>query len=163
MLPAAESYDALCAKFRWRIPARYNIGVDVCDKWAGEPDRLALIYKSGTEVRRYSFLDLKRLSNRLANALAAHGLGRGDRLGILLPQAPETALAHIAAYKLGAIAVPLFTLFGPEALAFRLSDSGANALVTNSEGLAKIAEIRDRLPALEFVFCIDGAPIRHLR
>jgi acetyl-CoA synthetase len=156
MLPAAESYEALCAKFRWRIPARYNIGVDVCDKWAREPDRLALIYKSGTEVLRYSFRDLKRLSNRLANALTAHGLTRGDRLGILLPQAPETALAHIAAYKLGAIAVPLFTLFGPEALAFRLSDSGAKALVTNSEGLVKVAEIRDRLPALKFVFCIDG-------
>ncbi len=156
MLPAAESYEELCAKFRWRIPARYNIGVDVCDKWARGPDRLALIYKSGTEVERYSFRDLKRLSNRLANALAGHGLGRGDRLGILLPQAPETALAHIAAYKLGAIAVPLFTLFGAEALAFRLSDSGAKALVTNSEGLAKISEIRDRLPALAFVFCIDG-------
>ena len=116
MLPPAESYQELRARFRWAVPARYNIGVDTCDKWAGEPDRLALIYKSGPEVRRYSFLDLKRRSNRLANALAGHGLGRGERLGILLPQAPETALAHIAAYKLGAIAVPLFTLFGAEAL-----------------------------------------------
>jgi acetyl-CoA synthetase len=161
MLPPAESYQELCAKFRWRVPARYNIGVDVCDKWAGEPNRLALIHKRGPgepgpAVVRYSFRDLKRLSNRLANALRSHGLARGARLGILLPQAPETALAHIAAYKLGAVAVPLFTLFGAEALAYRLSDSGATALVTNTEGLAKIAEIRDRLPALEFVLCVDG-------
>ena len=161
MLTPAESYEELRARFRWAVPARYNIGVDVCDKWAGEPDRLALVYKRGPgepgpEVRRYSFRDLKRLSNKLANALQAHGLARGARLGILLPQAPETALAHIAAYKLGAIAVPLFTLFGAEALEYRLADSGATALVTNAEGLAKIAEIRERLPALEFVLCIDG-------
>ena len=161
MLPSAESYEELCAKFRWRVPVRYNIGVDVCDKWAGEPNRLALIHKRGPgepgpAVVRYTFRDLKRLSNRLANALRAHGLARGARLGILLPQAPETALAHIAAYKLGAVAVPLFTLFGAEALAYRLSDSGAAALVTNAEGLAKIAEIRDRLPALELVLCVDG-------
>ena len=161
MLTPAESYEELRARFRWAVPARYNIGVDVCDKWAGEPDRLALVYKRGPgepgpEVRRYSFRDLKRLSNKLANALQAHGLARGARLGILLPQAPETALAHIAAYKLGAIAVPLFTLFGAEALEYRLADSGATALVTNAEGLAKIAEIRERLPALEFVPCIDG-------
>jgi acetyl-CoA synthetase len=156
MLPSAESYDELRARFRWAVPAHYNIGVDVCDRWAGEPDRLALLYKRGPgepgpEVARYTFRDLQRLSNRLANALAGLGLGRGARLGILLPQAPETALAHIAAYKLGAIAVPLFTLFGAEALEFRLSDSGATALITNTEGLAKIAEIRDRLPALELV------------
>ncbi len=125
MLPSADSYEELRDRFRWRVPARYNIGVDVCDKWAGDPDRLALIYKSGPEVLRYTFRDLQRLSNRLANALAAHGLARGARLGILLPQAPETALAHIAAYKLGAVAVPLFTLFGAEALEYRVADSGA--------------------------------------
>jgi len=156
MLPAAESYEELRARFRWAVPARYNIGVDVCDKWAEEPDRLALIYKSGPAVLRFTFRDLKRLSNKLANALAGHGLARGARLGILLPQAPETALAHIAAYKLGAVAVPLFTLFGAEALEYRLSNSGAQAVITNTEGLAKIAEVRDRLPALELVLSVDG-------
>jgi acetyl-CoA synthetase len=161
MLPSAESYEELRARFRWAVPARYNIGVDVCDKWASEPDRLALVYKKspgapGPEVVRYSFRDLKRLSNKLANALAALGLARGARLAVLLPQAPETALAHIAAYKLGAIAVPLFTLFGAEALEYRLSDSGATALVTDTGGLAKIAAIRDRLPALQIVLCVDG-------
>ena len=161
MLPAAKSYQELCARFRWNVPARYNIGVDVCDKWAGGAERLALIYKRrpgepGPEVARYSFRDLKRLSNRLANALAGHGVVRGARVGILLPQAPETALAHIATYKLGAVAVPLFTLFGADALEFRLSDSGAKALITNAEGLAKIAGIRERLPALEIVLSVDG-------
>jgi acetyl-CoA synthetase len=157
MLEKAESYEALAGDFRWRVPERYNMGVDVCDKWAGQRDRLALIHKRADgRVERFTFLQLMRLSNRLANALAAHGLARGERIGILLPQAPETALAHIAAYKLGCIAVPLFTLFGPEALAYRLKDSGAKALVTDAEGLVKVAEIRDGLPALSLLLSIDG-------
>ena len=161
MLERGETYEDTRARFRWRVPRRYNIGVDICDKWAGEADRLALIYKRrpdepGPEVERYTFRDLQRLSNRLANVLAGHGIARGDRIGILLPQAPETAVAHIAAYKLGAIAVPLFTLFGTEALEYRLSDSGAAALVTDRAGLAKIAEIRAGLPALKLVLCIEG-------
>jgi acetyl-CoA synthetase len=161
MLPAAKSYEELRAKFRWAVPARYNIGVDICDKWAGDEDRLALITKCrpgepGPEVERYTFQDLKRLSNKLANALVARGVARGDRIGILLPQAPETALAHIATYKLGAIAVPLFTLFGTDALEFRLSDSGAKALITNGDGLEKLAGIRSRLPELELVLSIEG-------
>lgn len=161
MLPPGKTYDEIRAAFRWQVPARYNIGVDICDKWAGEPDRLALIYKrqpgeTGAEVEHYTFRDLKRLSNKLANVLTAHGIARGDRIGILLPQAPETAMTHIATYKLGAIAVPLFTLFGAEALEFRLADSGAKALITDAAGLAKIAELRGKLPALEIVLCIDG-------
>ncbi|MDH3473009.1 MAG: acyl-CoA synthetase [Rhodospirillales bacterium] len=158
MLTKAESYEALVRGFRWRVPARYNIGLDACDKWAGEGGRLALIHKRADgRVERFTFAQLKRLSDKLANALAARGLARGERLGILLPQAPETALAHLAAYKLGAVAVPLFTLFGPEALEYRLADSGAKALVTDAEGLAKLAGIRERLPELTLVLSIDGA------
>ncbi len=159
MLPSADSYEDLRARFRWQVPARYNIGVDVCDKWAVEPDRTALIHKqTDGAVRRYGFIELKRLSNRLANALADQGIGRGDRVGILLPQAPETAIAHIATYKLGAIAVPLFTLFGPEALEYRLGDSTAKALITDQNGLEKVVPLRDRLPGLETLMSIDGGP-----
>jgi acetyl-CoA synthetase len=163
VLPEAKTYDQLRARFSWRVPARYNIAVDVCDRWARDPDRLALIHKQADgSLARYSFLDLQRGSNRLANLLAARGIGRGERVGILLPQAPETALAHLATYKLGAIAVPLFTLFGPEALEFRLRDSSARALVTDGGGLAKLAEIEDRLPELAVVLSVDGATERAL-
>jgi acetyl-CoA synthetase len=157
MLKRAESYDALYREFRWQIPARYNIGVDVCDKWAAGPERLALFHlRADGQVESFSFQALRRQSNRLANLLAAKEIARGDRVGILLPQAPETAIAHIAAYKLGAIAVPLFTLFGPEALEYRLADSGAKALITNAGGLAKLSEIREHLPDLKLVLSIDG-------
>ncbi len=156
MLPRGSTYQELRDRFAWRIPERYNIGVDICDKWA-ESDRLALIHKRPDgRVERFGFRALQRDSNRLANLLAARGLGRGDRIGVLLPQAPETALAHIAVYKLGAIAVPLFTLFGPEALAFRLADSGAKALITDRAGIEKVAGIRDALPALTILLSIDG-------
>jgi acetyl-CoA synthetase len=155
MLQKAPSYQALLHQFRWQVPARYNIGVDVCDRQ--DPDALALVYldESGG-ARRFSFGEIRALSNRFANALAAAGLGRGDRIGILLPQAVETAVAHVAAWKAGLISVPLFTLFGEDALEFRLANSGARALVTDGAGLAKIAAIRDRLPELEQVYTIDG-------
>jgi acetyl-CoA synthetase len=159
MLTPSESYEALVEDFAWNIPERYNIGVDVCDKWADGSARLALVYeKRDGAVDRYSFDDLKTLSNQLANSFAQQGVARGERVGIFLPQAPETAIAHLAAYKLGAIAVPLFALFGVEALQYRLANSGARALVTDSAGLEKIAALRGTLPDLQTVYCIDGEP-----
>ena len=92
---------------------------------------------------------LRETSNRLANVLRAHGIARGDRVAILLPQSPEVAAAHIAIYKLGAVALPLAVLFGPDALAYRLQNSGAKALITNAQGLAKLDEIRDDVPDLK--------------
>jgi acetyl-CoA synthetase len=108
-------------------------------------------------VETITFDALRAATNRLANALVAHGIAPGDRIGVLLPQVPEAAVAHLAAYKLGAIAVPLFQLFQEEALEFRLRDCGAAALVTDTVGLAKLAGIRARLPALRLVLSADGA------
>src|ERR1700676_3379249 len=117
MLHKAASYEALRAGFRWQVPEHYNIGVDVCDRHATGAGRPALIFQDETgAIRRFTFDEIKAQSNRFANVLAAHGLIRGDRLAILLPQAPETAIAHVAAYKAGLVAVPLFTLFGEDAL-----------------------------------------------
>jgi len=150
MLPHADTYDELCRRFRWGIPARFNIGVACCDVWAArEGGRTALIQRHDDgSVTTLSFDALRRRSNRLANALRGLGVARGDRVGILLPQIPETAIAHLAVYKLGGVAVPLFTLFGPDALHFRLHDSGATALIGTPDGLAKIDEHLDDLPAL---------------
>ena len=157
MLTRTTSYETLRAGFEWRIPQRYNIGVDACDKWADGTNRLALVYeRRDGSVVHYGFDELKDLSNQLAHSFARHGVVRGERVGIFLPQAPETALAHLAAYKLGAIAVPLFALFGVEALQYRLSNSGAVALVTDTAGLHKIEQIRDSLPELKTIYCIDG-------
>ncbi len=158
-LPDARSYDALYAGFRWRIPAHYNIGVDVCDRWAqADPARVAILHvqpDGATDAVTYGAL--RDESNRLANVLRAHGVTRGDRVAILLPQTPEVAAAHIAIYKLGAIALPLAILFGVDALSYRLQNSGAKALITNAQGLEKLSQARDAAPKLSLVLSLDGA------
>jgi acetyl-CoA synthetase len=159
MLAPAQSYEELRARFRWDVPPFYNIAADICDRWADGSGRLALVHeKRDGRIDRYSFDDLQRLSHRAANLFAARGVGAGDRIGILLGQDPQTPIAHLAAYKLGAIAVPLFALFGPDALHYRLSDAGVKLLVTDAEGAAKVQRLRDTLPDLQHVFCIDAAP-----
>lgn len=153
MLLPTTTYEAVIKGFHWDVPERYNIGVDVSDKWAlADPSRLALIHElRDGSVERYTFADLRTLSNKAAICLRERGVDVGDRVAILLAQSPQTAICHIATYKLGGIAVPLFNLFGEEALEFRLRDSGAVALVTDAEGAAKIAPIRERLPDLRHV------------
>ncbi len=158
MLQPTGNYDALRETFRWPRPATYNRAAAVSDEWAArDPERLAIrqVLENGS-CRDWSHLALNRAANRLANALEGLGLNRGDRVALLLPQIPQTAIAHLAAYKTGAIAVPLAALFGLEALRYRLSDSGARVLVTDTAGLAKLAEIRADLPGLDLVISVDG-------
>ena len=159
MLKHGKTYDEVYNSFRWKVPKYFNIGVDICDKWADERYRLALIYEDEEgKVEKYTFWDLQRLSNRLANALKAHGIEPGDRVGILLPQCPEAALSHIAVYKIGAIAIPLFTLFGPDALEYRLGNSEAKAIITDGANIEKVLEIREKLPQLKSVIVTKGKP-----
>src|SRR5258708_8348208 len=80
---------------------------------------------------------------------------RGDRVAILLPQGPDVAVSHIAIYKLAAIALPLAMLFGVDAISYRLRNSGAKALITNAQGLAKLADSPDAPP--DPVLSVDGA------
>ncbi len=159
MLPTGTTYEQVRDRFVWQIPEFYNIGVDVCDKWADrDPGRDALLSVSEDgSVEAISYQSLRARSNATANMLETFGVTEGDRVGILLPQTPETAYAHIAAFKMGAISIPLFTLFGAEALEHRLRDSGAKAVITNREGAEKLAPIRDRLPGLRHIFSIDGS------
>lgn len=156
MLTPAKSYLDAYRSFRWKVPRIYNIGTDVADKHPAERVAMLALGADGA-AEEITFGRLTRQSNKLANALLAKGLRRGDRIGILLPQCPETAVAHIAAYKAALIAVPLFTLFGQDALEYRLRAAGVRALVTDAASLAKVAAIRARLPDLELVLCVDGA------
>jgi acetyl-CoA synthetase len=152
-----RTYEEVYKNFTWEIPEYYNIGVDVCDKWANEKYRLALIYidKDGKD-HKYTFWELKNLSNQLANTLRAKGVEKLERVGILLPPCPETLLAHIAIYKLGAIAVPLLPLFGPEAIEYRLENSQSKVVITDNENLTKVLNIRDRLPNLQMIMVVNS-------
>jgi len=155
--PNYKDYDSLYREFRWAIPARYNIGVDICDRWASrEPGRLAMLYvRADGRSEEITFGQLRETSNRLANVLRAKGVKRGDRVAIFMPQAPEVAVAHIAIYKLGAVALPVAILFGPDALAYRLQNSGARALLTNAQGFGKYEEIRAQVPDVACVISVD--------
>jgi len=145
----------LRAGFSWRIPEYYNIADDICDRHAAYSGSPALIVvERGGQVAVHTFDDVRRQSNRLANVLLAHGARRTDRLAILLPQAPETLFAHVAAFKAGLVSVPLFSLFGADALEYRLANSGARFLVTDEAGLLKIEPLRGRLPELRLVLVI---------
>ena len=156
MLQKENSYAEQQATFSWPIPEYFNIGVASCDRWADGSGRRAIISEDRNGVvTTYTFDQLKALSNQVAHLWLASGIRRGDRLGIFLPQCVETVIAHLAAYKIGAITIPLFSLFGPDALQFRLSDSGARLLITDSEGEQKIRGIRNALPELQAVFCIE--------
>jgi acetyl-CoA synthetase len=156
---AGETYEDVYHRFQWRLPKTYNIGVDVCDKWANDPGRVALIHVGENDVERIvTFHELKQQSNRLANTLKANGISRGDRIGILLPQCPETLIAHIAAYKLGAIALPLLTLFRSLALAYRLTDSGATCVITDADNLPNLLELKDCLPQVKLILAVGASP-----
>jgi acetyl-CoA synthetase len=158
MLTIADTYDDVYRLMQWRVPEFYNMGVDVCDKHAeAKPDAVGLIAEDEDgAVTRYSFADLKRLSNRLANVLGGSGVEPGERVGILLSQSVEAGVAHIAAWKAGCISIPLFTLFGEDALEFRLADSQARAVVTDTVNLPKLEAIRDRLPNLKLLLVVDA-------
>lgn len=159
LLSTAKNWEALCAGFSWPQPEHYNIAHEVCDRWAEwAPDRPAIIHPQlAGEPRIYTFGELRRMSNKLANVLAADGVVAGDRVSVLLPQVPETVLTHLAAYKLGAIMVPLFTLFGEDGLRYRLANSGAKVVVTDAANLGKIMAIAGDLPELQQIYCIEGS------
>jgi acetyl-CoA synthetase len=164
MLQPGKTYDEVYGNFSWKIPEYYNIGVDICDKWAHQRYRLALIYEDENgRVEKYTFWDLKNLSNQFANGLSAFGIRAGDRIGILLPQCPETAISHISAYKVGAIAIPLFTLFGTDALEYRLTHSGAKVVVTDNTNLSKILEIWENLPDLKVVIAVKSEKVQNVQ
>ncbi|MFZ9501751.1 MAG: AMP-binding protein [Beijerinckiaceae bacterium] len=158
MLPDLRDFDALASAFRWEVPEGFNIADMCCERWAARaPDRPAILDASGGGLVTTTYGALKARSDALAAALAARGLRRGDRVAILLPQCEQTVSAHLAAYKLGCVALPLAALFGVDALEHRLRDAGARALVTDAAGLAKARALRAGLPELELLVSVDGA------
>ncbi len=160
MLTEASDYETLYQNFRWDIPARLNLATVCCDRHADGSGRLALIYvdEDGAATRT-SFDEVSEFSRRFANVLKADGLVRGDRVAVFLSQSLELPIAHLAAFRAGLVSIPLFALFGEDALEFRLSNSGAKAIVTDAAGYEKLAKIRDRLPDLNSIYVIaDHAP-----
>ncbi|MBC8442421.1 MAG: AMP-binding protein [Deltaproteobacteria bacterium] len=150
-----ETYEEVYNNFCWDIPKEYNIGVDICDKWAGDKFRLALIYiDENQREHKYTYWELMIQSNRLANGLKSINLQKGDRVAVLLPSCPETLFTHLAVYKSGAILLPLLELFGSLAVKYRLQSSGAKIIVTDQDNLHKVLEVKSELPDLEKIIVV---------
>ena len=155
--PETGDFDAQCRAFRWRVPAHYNIAEQVCCRHREHGhDRPALFYENESGAcSRFTFGQLHALSNGLANALAALGISAGDRVAIILPQRPEAALAHLALYKLHAVALPLSVLFGEDAVRYRLADSGARLVITDAAHVEMVHALQAELPHLERIIDCD--------
>ncbi|MBK8523769.1 MAG: AMP-binding protein [Betaproteobacteria bacterium] len=157
--PAAAGYAAIREGFRWDVPERYNIGVDICGRWASDRSRFALYYEDEAgNTSAWTFWDIQQAANRLSNVLAALSTLRGDRVAIMMPQRPHTGIAHVAIYQMGAVAVPLSHLFGSDALEYRLQDAGVHLAIVDDSTLPKLLEIRDRLPNLRHIIGVDISP-----
>jgi acetyl-CoA synthetase len=153
-----DRYRELYASFRWHVPAEFNIA-EVCGRrWAAESSRIALFTEDEAGKRSsFTYAALMRDANRLSNVLAAIGVARGDRVAIVLPQRAETAIAHLAIYQIGAVAMPLSTLFGADALGFRLNDSAAKVAICDAATAATVGALRGSCPNLAHVIAVDGA------
>lgn len=148
--PAFDDYDALYRGFHWHVPPDFNIARLCCIRWAADPQRIAIHYEDEAgDAGTLTYADLRRDATRLAQAMQRHGVGRGDRVAIVLPQRPETAVAHIACHLIGAVAMPLSILFGPEALAYRLQDSAAVMAIVDQAAIGALNEVRGDCPALK--------------
>jgi acetyl-CoA synthetase len=155
----ADRYDAIYEGFRWHVPERFNLAEACCARWARDrPDAVAIRCEQENGARlRVSYGQLHRQASRAANLLHALGVQRGDRVAIVLPQRIDTAVAHMAVYMIGAVAMPLSMLFGVDALQYRLRDSGAICAIVDASALANVLAARADCPALAHVITVGGA------
>ena len=154
-----DDWATLHGGFRWHVPAEFNLAEVCCTRWAKErPDAVAIRFEAEDGRRTdFSYGELDRDADRLAAALRKLGVGRGDRVALVLPQRFETAVAHIALYRLGAVAMPLSMLFGPDALEYRINDSEARLAIVDESGIANVVAARPLCPKLATVMAVGTA------
>ena len=144
-----DGYEEIYRAFRWHVPDAFNLAEVCCTRWAADPARIAVHYEDDSgATATLTYAALQAQANRLSNLLRRLGVARGDRVALILPQCCETAIAHIACYQLGAVAMPLSVLFGPEALGYRLQDSAAVVAIVDAGASANLESVIDDCPGL---------------
>ncbi len=153
----AKSLADAHARHRWQISSDYNVAVDCLDRPFHKKDAVALYYEDDEgHTATYTFGQMREASCRMANALRGLGIGRGDVVAVHTPQRPETAILHMALYRLGAIGLPISKLFGPDAIRYRLENSSAKAILMEPETVAKLDGVRDSVATLRQVIVCGG-------
>jgi acetyl-CoA synthetase len=154
-----DAHAELHAQFRWRVPAHFNIAEVCCGRWARERPKAIAIRAEREDGRLtlHRYGELQAQANRLSNALRRLKVRPGDRVAVVMPQRFETAVAHMALYQLGAVAMPLSMLFGPEALQYRLQDSEAAVAIVDESGISNLLAVRGECEALKTVIAVGGA------
>ncbi|RZJ21034.1 MAG: AMP-binding protein, partial [Haliea sp.] len=156
-----DNYAQMHQAFRWQVPEHFNIAEVCCARWARRPDatkRIAIrAHRPGTGDRFLAYSQLQEQANRASGLLRRLGVQRGDRVAIVMPQRFETAIAYMAVFQLGAVAMPLSMLFGPEALEYRLQDSDAVVAICDESSIGNLLPVRAQCPALRTVVGVGAA------
>ncbi|MES2686473.1 MAG: AMP-binding protein, partial [Pseudomonadota bacterium] len=162
--PPPDFYAALHSTFRWQVDQHFNIAEVCCRRWAQADGgknaikRVAIrAHQTAAETTFYTYLQLQQAADALSHALVALGVKRGDRVAIVMPQRFETAVAYMAVFQIGAVAMPLSMLFGPEALEYRLQDSEAVLAICDESSMDNLQAVRKRCPALHTVMAAGAA------
>lgn len=160
----ADPYSAIHQGFGWQVPKRLNMAQACCGRWAAAPSsakRVAIReHRAGQGLgQSWTFGQLQSAANRLSRVLRRQGVQRGDRVAIVLPQRFETAVAYMAVLQMGAVAMPLSMLFGPEALSFRINDSQAHVALCDASTVQALQLARPDCPELQTLigFGLGGA------
>ncbi len=160
-----DFYAAMQHSFGWSVPANFNMAQVCSQRWAAQPDaaqRTAIIeHHTGGAYRTYSFAQLQQAADDLSLRLQAMGVQKGDRVAIVLPQRFETAVAYIAVMQMGAVAMPLSLLFGPDALSYRLNDSAAVVALVDGASIEQVLQVKGECIALREVVRLDASQKRH--
>jgi acyl-coenzyme A synthetase/AMP-(fatty) acid ligase len=157
--PNMTDYDATRASFRHEVPELFNYARDVVDAWARtDPEKLALVSvgPDGGNIRRHTFADIARASNRAANYFASLGVGMGDRVFVMLSRVPDWYAVVLGCFKLGAVPMPGTTQLTPRDVEYRVNAAEASVAVTDADGAAKVDEVRGACASLRRFVCVGG-------
>ena len=160
-----SAYAGIHSAFTWAVPAQFNIAQVCCARWAALPGATKNVavhaYSTGAESIFYTYSQLQEQANRLSNVLAKLGVRRGDRVAVVMPQSFETAVAYMAVLQMGAVAMPLSLLFGPDALEYRLHDSDAVLAICDATALLHLKIARNTCPQLRTVLGVGDPTVTH--
>lgn len=150
-------YDEEYKKWRWNIPEKFNMGYDVVDKHAesNRKNKIALYWENeeGAE-KKFTFWEMKMLSNKFGNVLRSLGFSKGDRFLMRLPNIPEFQISFVGGVKIGAVPIPSSTMFKAHEIEYRINDSQAKAVITTPSGVEEVDKIKDNCPALKHIIIV---------